>query len=103
MSICNIECEFQKAGEGKLDCSESDGEVIYGESECRVAAKALGYSSVIKESNDNYPKGCYAYSDGKAYVNNGVGGTDASRMRFNRICLITGNFLTNSALHDNLL
>ena len=102
MSICNIGCEFQEAGAGKLDCSDSDGNGIYGESECKTAAETLGFgiTGSFTESTGYYPKGCYVYTynngDEKVFLNeHSTGLTNDMSPNLDKstpICIITGNF-----------
>ena len=62
MNICRfLGPIFQEAGKGKFDCSELDGEGIFGELECENAAVKLDKKLVKNETSDIYPKGCYVY------------------------------------------
>ena len=68
--------ELQKAGQGKLDCSTLNGEIISGESECESAAEELGYSFQSTENADDYPKGCYVHDENAVFLNQHPYGDD---------------------------
>lgn len=75
---------------GKLDCSESDGEDISGETECKSAAVKLGFHiSEPVQTGSYFPKGCSKYWTGYVYWNEHRSGRANSY--FSPICKVEGN------------
>ena len=55
----SVSGSFQMAGLGKLNCSESNGESISGQSECETAANKLGIVFAGARDSPEYPNGCF--------------------------------------------
>ena len=81
---------FYEAGLGKLDCSESNGEGISRELECKTAALKLKLVYKGKGDKLTIPKGCSVWNNQHVYWKTGftIGATDPLS---SPICKIRGN------------
>lgn len=81
---------FYEAGQGKSDCSESNGEGISRELECKAAAVKLRLIYKGEGDKPTTPKGCSVWNNKHVFWKTGfiLGATDPLS---SPICKIRGN------------